>query len=66
MGVGIPLTLLTCGSDIAAVVTIFNVLSYDAVLGRDSNQSTPGRRVHALRFKRQWVLHVLFFNKNLY
>ena len=35
--------------DIAAVGTILNVFSYDAVSGRDSNLSPPRRRTDALR-----------------
>ena len=35
-------------SDILAIVTIFNVFSYDKVLSRDSNLSPPRRRVDAL------------------
>ena len=35
--------------DIAAVGTIFNVFSYDAVLGRDSNLSPTRQQADALR-----------------
>ena len=40
---------LRCASDIAAVGTIFNVFSYDAVSDRDSNLLPSQRRAVALR-----------------
>ena len=46
-------------SDIAAVGTIFNVFSYDAVLNRDSNQSPPRRRPVALRVEPRSVFYLL-------
>ena len=48
-GQGILRTLNIHAFDIAAVGTIFNVFSYDALSDRDSNLSPSRRRANALR-----------------
>ena len=58
-------------SDIAAVGTIFNVLSYNAVLDRDSDQSPSRRRTDALRVEpgslvmQKWYLAYIFLYTSL-
>ncbi len=62
--------LLCRATDIAAVWTIFNVLSYDALSGRNSNLAPSQQRVDALRIEPwsrdywNWFLLSLYISEN--